>query len=252
MSRIISLEAFLAQLDAIAASSPSYRLGGDGSDGTCDCIGLIIGALRRAGGSWTGIHGSNYAARHETTALQPIASASRLSVGQVVYKAHAPGVSGYALPSRYAAHLDQLDYYHAGVVRSTSPLEIIHCTSPGIVRDSKLGKWSHHGWLTSISSQGGTPMPLITTTATVCAASGSTVNLRTSPNGPLLDRIPVGAAVTVTEQASGWSRITCNGLSGWMKDEYLSTASDATMTLTLPLDAARQLQAALAAALEKG
>ena len=39
------LEAFIAQVEAIAQASPVYRLGGDGSDGTCDCIGLVIGCL---------------------------------------------------------------------------------------------------------------------------------------------------------------------------------------------------------------
>ena len=43
------LEAFIAQVEAIAQASPVYRPGGDGSDGTCDCIGLVIGAIRRAG-----------------------------------------------------------------------------------------------------------------------------------------------------------------------------------------------------------
>ena len=58
---MIQLSDFLTQIAAIAAESPSYRLGGDGSDGTCDCVGLIIGAIRRAGGQWAGTHGSNYA-----------------------------------------------------------------------------------------------------------------------------------------------------------------------------------------------
>lgn len=34
---------------AIAEETPEYRLGGDGSDGSCDCVGLGIGALRRMG-----------------------------------------------------------------------------------------------------------------------------------------------------------------------------------------------------------
>ena len=63
------LEAFIAQVEAIAQASPVYRLGGDGSDGTCDCIGLVIGAIRQAGGAWMGTHGSNYAARYEICLL---------------------------------------------------------------------------------------------------------------------------------------------------------------------------------------
>lgn len=39
----ITLTAFLEQLETICATKPDYRIGGSGTDGTCDCIGLIIG-----------------------------------------------------------------------------------------------------------------------------------------------------------------------------------------------------------------
>lgn len=34
----IKLAAFLEQLEAICATKPDYRIGGSGTDGTCDCI----------------------------------------------------------------------------------------------------------------------------------------------------------------------------------------------------------------------
>ena len=247
MSRIL-LETFLQNLDAIAAAKPAYRLGGDGSDGTCDCIGLIIGGIRRSGGAWNGIHGSNWAARNAVENLEPITGISDLTIGEAVFKAASPGESSHQLPSRYASHPDQRDYYHVGVVRSVAPLRIQHCTGPGIITDSKLGKWRFHGWLKTISSQGGTPMP--TATATVHAPSGSTVNLRTSPEGPLCQRIPVGSTVTVHQQQDGWSCITWGEYTGWMKDTYLITASAAEiLTLSLPRDTALLLQSALTKAL---
>ncbi len=246
MSRSISLEAFLTQLDSIAASSPSYRLGGDGSDGTCDCIGLIIGALRRAGSTWPGIHGSNYAARNEVSTLQPIVSADVLSAGDLVFKSRAPGDPGYALPSRYATHPDPLDYYHVGVVRSVAPLQILHCTTPGIVVDTRLGKWRHHGWLNCISQKGDAPMT--PTTAIVTAKQGSTVNLRSSPGGALVARIPVGDEVTVIAQQDGWSQVAHGDHTGWMKSEYLASSGE-SLTLTLPANAARHLLDALTLAL---
>lgn len=57
-----TLQTFLAAVDEINGEKPSYRLGGKATDGTCDCIGLIIGALLRCGVKWPGIHGSNWAA----------------------------------------------------------------------------------------------------------------------------------------------------------------------------------------------
>lgn len=46
---MVTLEAFLSEVAKIKSEAPTYREGGDGSDGTCDCIGLVIGAIRRAG-----------------------------------------------------------------------------------------------------------------------------------------------------------------------------------------------------------
>ena len=57
---------FLEKVQVIKSLNPAYKQPGDGSNGVCDCIGLIIGAIRRMGLKWTGIHGSNYAARYQT------------------------------------------------------------------------------------------------------------------------------------------------------------------------------------------
>ena len=217
----ISKNAFLGNVDAIAAERPAYKLGKDGSGGECDCIGLIIGAIRRSGGSWTGTHGSNYAARTEMDYLLPVTDPDDLNVGEVVYKAAMPGQPNYALPSRYAKDPDQRDYYHVGVVRSVNPLLIVHCTSPGgIKEDKKLGNWTHRGWLRKISREGEEPMQDVTM-ATVVAETGSTVNMRKAPDGALIDRVPVGTQVPVTAQQDGWSRISYNGRDGWMMSSYL-------------------------------
>ena len=223
---------FLAQVAALAAEGPTYRLGGDGSDGTCDCIGLVIGAIRRAGGSWTGIHGSNYAARYEMRELLPITEAGELCLGDVVYKARTPGQAGYDLPERYAASPDKRDYYHVGVVTSTNPLEITHCTGPGIVRDGSLGKWSYRGRLKKVG-YGSDPV-VLATQATVTAPSGGTVKLRSEPskNSKLYWEIPVGATVTIGDQRDGWTAVTYGGQSGWMMTDFLegkAVASDSDL-----------------------
>ena len=149
----ISLPDFLSRVEEIAAENPSYRTGGSGKDGTCDCIGLIIGAIRRAGGSWPGTHGSNYAARYETRNLEKITNQNALRVGELVYKHRSPGEAGYDLPVRYRNHPDRNDYYHVGVVMSVSPLRILHMTTPSIQTDTKLGRWSHHGWCSRVTDR---------------------------------------------------------------------------------------------------
>ena len=229
---MVHMEAWLSKVDEIAAEGPSYKLGHDGSDGTCDCIGLIIGAIRRAGGKWTGTHGSNWAARNEVEYLLPVNSASELSVGEVVFKASSPGQSNYNLPSKYNSHPDQHDYYHAGVVTSVSPLVITHCTGPGIVRDKKLGKWNYRGWLTKVEQEEGNGNTMATETryATAHASHGSTVNMRKTKNGELLDRVPVGAKVTIQEEAGEWAKIAYGDKVGWMMKKFLLESGEQAAT----------------------
>lgn len=260
----ISFDAFLKSADQIAAEDPDYQLGHDGSDGECDCIGLIIGAIRRAGGTWDGTHGTNYAARNEMEYLLPVTDAYDLNVGEVVYKAAMPGQTSYALPNRYKDDPDQRDYYHIGVVRSVNPLRIVHCTSPGgIKEDTKLGNWTHRGWLRKISREGEETPMASTKTATVVAQSGSTVRMRNTPS--TTDRlywdVPIGTVVPVSGHQDGWSRVAYGGRVGWMQDKYLLTDSAApeqpqeaggNVSVTIPRSAAEALRDALGAALGWG
>lgn len=218
------LEAFIAQIEAIAQASPVYRLGGDGSDGTCDCIGLIIGAIRRAGGSWTGIHGSNYAARYEMRELLPVTDAVELNLGDLVYKARTPGQTGYALPERYQTDPDKRDYYHVGVVTSVSPLEITHCTTPGMARDTKLGKWTYRGRLKKVDYDGTSQeVGTMVQTATVVADSGDDVKMRSTPSqtDSLYWKVPVGATVQVASVDGEWAKVRHQARTGYMMLKYL-------------------------------
>lgn len=221
---MISKDKFLEKVQEIADASPMYRLGGDGSDGTCDCIGLIIGAIRRAGGSWTGIHGSNYAARYEMRELLPVMDAGELNPGDVVYKARTSGQEGYALPERYKNDPDKRDYYHVGVVTGVSPLEITHCTGPGIVRDTKLGKWTYRGRLKKVAYDETEAVEPMAQTATVVADSGSTVKMRskTSTSDGLYWEVPVGASVQMVEISNGWAKVRYSEKTGYMMAKFLS------------------------------
>lgn len=258
----VDLQEFLSNADSIAAEKPSYQLGHDGSDGKCDCIGYAIGSIRRSGGTWSGIHGSNYAARNETEDLTKISGVGSLAIGEIVYKASEPGQSNYNLPSQYENDADQRDYYHAGIVRSVNPLRIVHCTGPGIVTDTKLGKWNYHGWLKKVGREGGVPMAN-TKLATVVAENGSTVNMRKEPDGALLDRVPVGAVVTIIGESGGWSNIMYGETEGWMKSSFLRIKGEdapqntyqptgENVNITLPRELAEQLRDALTSAVGWG
>lgn len=220
----ITRERFLEKVEEIAATDIVYQEGKDGSNGACDCIGLIIGAIRRAGGAWNGIHGSNYAARYEMRELLPVMDAGELNLGDAVYKAWMPGEVGYALPERYKNDPDQRDYYHVGVVTATSPLEITHCTGPGIVRDTKLGKWTYRGRLEKVDYDGTSQeVGTMVQTATVVADSGDDVKMRSTPSqtDSLYWKVPVGATVQVASVDGEWAKVRHQARTGYMMLKYL-------------------------------
>ena len=102
------IERLLAMVAVIKSLNPAYKQPGDGSNGTCDCIGLIIGAMSRMGIKWPGIHGSNYAARYQTVDLAKIQGAGSLELGDMVFKACEKGTKKWKLPDRYlsiSAHI---------------------------------------------------------------------------------------------------------------------------------------------------
>lgn len=238
----MNLKDFLVQVKAIAAESPVYKLGEDGSNGQCDCVGLIIGAIRRCGVRYTEIHGSNWFARHYTRSLMRVTDADDLSPGDIVYKARTPGAAGYDLPSRYAKDPDKYDYYHVGVVTGVNPMEITHCTSgggvDGITTDGKLGGWTHKGQLTLIDQITEEDAPMAGTTGIVTAANGKPVNMRKGPSTTtaLVDRVPVGAQVTVNSYNDSWAQIAYRGATGYMMTKYLEISAAAPEAVSGALD----------------
>ena len=216
---MISLNAFLQGIKANTARITHYESGGDGRGGGCDCIGLIIGAVRLAGGTWNGTHGSNYAARSEMTAFGRV---SDLYLGEVVYKAKSPGEAGYDLPERYKSSGDLLDYYHVGVVTNVDPLIITHCTGVpgGIKEDNQPGQWKYGGQLKMVEYQPIEPLY----EAVVTAVSGRTVHLRAKPNtqSTILKSVPVGSKVEVLEEVNAdWAKIRYLYYDGYMMRKFL-------------------------------
>ncbi len=241
-----SVQKFVSEVLAIASKQPTYRIGGTGKDGTCDCIGLIMGAMYALGRSRYDLHSTNYFSRHQTNDLRPITSELEYRYGMVVYKAREDTGElndRYKKGGRYYTG-DPLDYYHVGVVTSVMPLHITHCTSgggvDGIKTDYAMGAWRYGGKLMGVdyaqTGEGGTAMEVLYR-ATVMAQSGSTVNLRESPRitGKLIERVPLGTAVDVWEDAQGWAHIqTDGGRVGYMQSKYLQRQDTPGTTETDP------------------
>lgn len=253
---------FLANVQHIADENPRYDKGGDGRGGRCDCIGLIIGALRRCGYRWDGLHGSNWAARKEMRMAFDILDESSLLQGMIVFKYHDPFEAGYGLPARYQNGSDLRDYYHAGVVMEAHPLKILHCTSwsgGSIKIDMKLGQWRFAGWLKGIENNDNDKeeKKIVERKGIVEAATGGTVRMRAMPDRAslVLINVPVNSLVDVLEERGDWFRISFKGKFGWMIKEYIrfrvvspedipeqsQPSAQDTVTLRLARDAAEYL-----------
>ena len=223
---MVTVSAFTAAIMRNADRVKKYVLGGDGSGGECDCVGLIIGAERLLGIKYSGIHGSNYFARHFTADLHKVTKASQLVVGQVVYKARQPGSKGYDLPSRYDNDPDRLDYYHIGYVLSVSPLKIVHCSAGGIHYDTKLRKWSYAGYIKGVDYMGtNVPEPQIPDeigAAYVDVPNDGTVNVRKSPKGnsSVQNRIREGTIVNVIGFDGEYAKVEYT-VTGYIQNKFL-------------------------------
>lgn len=214
--------AFVKLTQRNAARVREYHLGGDGSGGKCDCIGLVIGAWRLGGNNWPWTHGSNYTARH---LVRDLGKDQPLRLGDLVFKARERGEAGYDLPSRYSGDADTRDYYHVGVVTRAQPLEITHCTTVpgGIQRDSSRGKWRWSGEFNKLTKEETMEKQMM-----VSAPDGGKVRLRSGPGRTysIITELPTGTRVTRLSQADGWSYIAAGDKNGYMMDEFLQAAPD--------------------------
>ena len=61
---------------------------------------------------------------------------------------------------------------------------------------------------------------------TVYAPTGSTVNLRKTPGGDLLERIPIGSPVTILEYGADWCKVSTCGYTGYMMTQYIKLDED--------------------------
>jgi len=252
------IKKFLEMVQKIKSLNPAYKQPGDGSNGVCDCIGLIIGAIRRMGLKWTGIHGSNYAARRESIDLRYIQNVSDLQLGDAVFKGVGPDGVGpkpcnggqfthkYDLPSRYKSgnsyyNGDLKDYYHVGVVTSVNPLRITHMTSPHMKVDTSLSQnskspWNYHAKVKPIVNAASSapapspgPVPSAGTKAVVVSSNGKPVKMRQYPSTSCntWDYLPVGTEVTLVEPGEKWAKINGGRRKGWyMMAEFLDIVGD--------------------------
>lgn len=92
--------------------------------------------------------------------------------------------------------------------------------------------------------------------ATVTASSGSTVNLRSTPDGAIVTRVPIGTVVSVYENTGEWSHIRADGVDGWMQSAFLAQDgngdAEENVSVTLPRSVALAMMDALDRATAQG
>ena len=244
----ITVKKYIEGVDSIYVEQPSYREGGDGSDGTCDCIGMSRGGSERAGATdIKNFRGTNQAARKTIEDLKPIRSVSELELGCVVLKTRDKDDQSMRLPDRYRKGGTDYDpkwgetnFTHIGTVTHLNPLEITHMTSPTAKKDTSLGNWKYSGWLPWVTKEGKDPEDEPETEwATVIAENGSTVKMRAKPSTGcrLYWDVPVGAQVIVNEMGTPWTKITWAGQTGYMMTMFLlfgDEAAEDSYTVTIP------------------
>ncbi len=226
--KTVSVETYLKGVEEIYQEQPDYKLGCDGSNGKCDCIGMCRGALERNGVSTHGLRGTNDAARNTIENLHKISSVKELKLGQVVLKERPMDDPDYPLPAGYRKgggkyNGDLTNYTHIGTVTRVNPLEITHMTSPKPKKDTKLGNWKYAGDLPYVEHSGGGGDSPMDEKATTFALSGSTVNMRAkeSTSSALVERIPIGEEVTIKNHGETWCYVTWKGKKGYIMTQFL-------------------------------
>lgn len=251
-----SIEKFLNGVEKIYKQQPKYATGCDGSNGQCDCIGLVRGALKQGGATLEGLSGTNYASRYTIKNFKPIDSIAQLELGDVVIKGRPYSkTDSYPLPTKYLPggayyNGDTTNYYHIGVVTKTNPLEITHMTSPSAKKDVKLGKWNYFGQLPQIDYD---EVVIVLEYATVV---GGSLNMRRSPDikADKITSIPSGSKVAVIEKGNEWCKAVYNAYTGYVMTRYLkfeSGSDDKNITISLSRDCAEAIYEALKLSLNK-
>ena len=241
---MIGVTGFVERVEQIAARKLTYRTGGVGADGTCDCIGLVMGAMYELGHKKYDLHSTNYFARYQTMELREVKKESELFVGQLLFSARE---STDKLADRYkpgGAHYngDLLDYYHVELVTSKKPLRIVECTQygsvDGIEVSTKLSGRRYGGKLRGVLYDGFVEEDTMSVLYKAeVITSSDPLNLRDAPKGKKIGELPKGALVDVIADGE-WARVRYGDLLGYASADYLQrveadTAEPETGELTV-------------------
>lgn len=245
---MIGVTGFVARVEKIAERKLTYRTGGIGKDGTCDCIGLVMGAMYESGRNAYDLHSTNYFARFQIMELKRV-SKRDLFIGQILFHARTnqDKLNGRYLPGGRYYTGDLLDYYHVSVVTSVNPLRIVECTEygdvSGIVVNETFKGWDYGGKLRGVlydeTESGGVyekeeEMSVVLYEAEVITKEDP-LTIRATPNGRKIGEIPKGANVEVLADGE-WARVRYGEMLGYVSSQYLKRIEAPENMITVSAD----------------
>ena len=115
----------------------------------------------------------------------------------------------------------------------------VHSTSNGWSKITVNGieGYVSHAYLTSTkpsTSNGSTSTPSTTTTMYVTSSSGLNVRKGPATSYSKVTTLSRGTAVTVHSTSNGWSKISVNGIEGYVSSQYLSATKPSSSETTTP------------------
>lgn len=193
-----------------------------------DCSGLFVKMYRDQGAKI--YHGSNTIFHEYCSETGKLTSVNQLQPGMAVFK-RKDWTDADKSNKWYGKDPGNLS--HIGYVDSVNPLRIIHASTGTmcVTTDTKIDKWAYWGKLKDVDYSGSpSPEPSpepdpepITVTKMVFAENGKPVNLRYGPSldKKIMDEIPVGETVTLSQIKGSWSKVTWKKKTGWMMNAFL-------------------------------
>ena len=204
MSRI-SVDKFIGGLYSIYAQKPIYKVGHDGSDGSCDGIGFIRGGLLRGGATKiANMKEVNQFARK--TAVNIHKNDSDVKLGDVLLKVKDVDDSSMPLPSKYRTDGSELiNYVDISIVIKKNPVEIWYMTKDGIEKSNIISEWDYICSLPYLEEE-----KKVMSSAVIFTESGESVKLYAKPSFACEDVISVanGTNVIITDVNNRWTTVS--------------------------------------------
>lgn len=213
-------------INSIVKENPIFKVGHDGSDGSCDSIGLIRGGLLRAGATKiTSMKEPNQFARKIAINLNK--NNGIIKRGQVLLKTKDISDETQPLPFKYRNggsdyNGDLTNYVDIAFVINDNPIEIVYMTNEGAIKNKNINDWDYVCDLPYVSYKR-------TKSAMMSAIiqNDTPVKLYESPSfsSTEITRIPSNTLVLVNEKGERWSRITYVDKSGYVLSKFIKEES---------------------------